>query len=465
MTDKVIDKNIDKNIEKITEKTVEKNTNNQEEFLNYKPIDFKDTNVSTYTLKINSKERNIFKEPNPFNFEIIFNQVQTEQRAIIQSKFENIKKIGVSQLIVPRYIPRDYIGEPFTGITPLFHSGNSISLSYYPGININNTVVTGTDVDGNQFKMEVIELVDLCLKKMYLVPIQFNNPFYTTKHISIKSELYSYLNINNEIYPIVNIIGNVITLESNIFELPNFTNQRLIVADFYKNCLIIDTNGTVISINENTINIKNSNILNFQYLFNEQFIEYQINSINNNNIYERKIFKIKFINYESNNTISIDGIWTCGLPSTYDNSESFYDTNHLIKLNQFNFGVRDLFEEKMFYLNLYPFVPSKNVSTDPNVNDSFGILYPSTPNSTKDYLYLRGDAIESYTNVNLQNTNNKIQFSLMDSNNKLIGNIYKKYINLYKPTELIINSYLPFKPDLMLILKIEEVDKKFTNIG
>lgn len=92
MTDKVIDKNIDKNIEKITEKTVEKNTNNQEEFLNYKPIDFKDTNVSTYTLKINSKERNIFKEPNPFNFEIIFNQVQTEQRAIIQSKFENIKK-------------------------------------------------------------------------------------------------------------------------------------------------------------------------------------------------------------------------------------------------------------------------------------------------------------------------------------------------------------------------------------
>jgi hypothetical protein len=92
----------------------------------------------------------------------------------------------------------------------------------------------------------------------------------------------------------------------------------------------------------------------------------------------------------------------------------------------------------------------------------FGILYPFTPNSSKDYLYLRGDAIESYTNINLQKTSNKVQFSLMDSNNQLIGTIYNKYFNLYQPNNNVaITSYLPYTPDVNIILKIEEVERKF----
>ena len=69
-------------------------------------------------------------------------------------------------------------------------------------------------------------------------------------------------------------------------------------------------------------------------------------------------------------------------------------------------------------------------------------------------------------NSNLQKSVNKIQFSLMDSNNKLIGNMYKNFNNLYKPNNNVdILSYLPFAPEVSIILKIDEITKKFTNLG
>ena len=99
-------------------------------------------NTQTYTLRICSKDRNIEREINPFTFQIYFNQNgQINQNALISDRFENIKKISVSQLCIPRYIPRDYIGEPFTGITPLYNTSNSISLSYYPGIHNCDTLI------------------------------------------------------------------------------------------------------------------------------------------------------------------------------------------------------------------------------------------------------------------------------------------------------------------------------------
>lgn len=453
---------------------------NQEDILNYNKIDYKEIDVQTYTLNINSKDRNIIREPNPFNFEIIFNQEQqnNNQRAVISSKFENIKKIYLSQMIIPRYIPRDYIGEPVTGITPLYNTSSSVTLSFYPGININNTVLTVLDISGNEQKVEVVELVDLANKKMYIVAQQYNNPYYLTKYITIKAELFSYLNINGEIYPITNIIGNILTL-SNIdnFPLPINTNERLILADYYKNTIIVsDPNELKIGINLVSIIIKGANIKNFQFLYPNQYLEYQINS-SQSNIYDRKLFKVKAItsfltilqnpDTIENTTIKINGIWVDGVPYDYNNEIIYhYDTENIIKINQFNYGVKDLFEEKVFYLNLSPFVPSKNISTDSKLNNSFGILYPSTPNSTKDYLYLRGDASESYCNVNLQKSGNKIQFSLMDSNNKQIGLIYKNLKNLYNPNnDVSILSYLPFSPEVSIILKIDEITKKFTNIG
>ena len=105
---------------------------NQEDINKFENINFKEIDINVFTLKINSKNRNLSKEQNPFNFEITFNNEPNNSKAVIQNKFENIKKIQLTQLVIPRYIPRNYMGEPFNGITPLYNTENSITLSYYP---------------------------------------------------------------------------------------------------------------------------------------------------------------------------------------------------------------------------------------------------------------------------------------------------------------------------------------------
>ena len=137
------------------------------------------------------------------------------------------------------------------------------------------------------------------------------------------------------------------------------------------------------------------------------------------------------------------------------------DNNLTIKLSQFNFGIRDLLDDKIFYLNMYPYIPNRLVATEYQINDTFGVFFPST--QSKDYLYLRGDAFENYSINKLQNTNNKIKFSLLDSNYEQVGIIYNKFFNLYQPNnEMNIKSYLPNAPDITIIMKIEQIEKKNT---
>lgn len=432
---------------------------------NLTEIKMSDTEINSYTLKINSKSRNIIREPNPFNFELGFNNNQNTT-AMIPSNFNNIKKIQIAQILIPRFIPRDYMGEPINGVTPIYDTSTTVILSYYPGINLNNTVIAILDI-----YIEVIELVDLNLKRTYLIALEYNNPYYTSK-INIKADLFSYININNNIYPITKIIGSLLTLgNTDNYPLPLFTNNRLIIGDFYKNIITIDTPETHrIAINTNNIYLYNSNYLIVQFVFPKQYLEFQVNS-NLATIIERKLFKINTITKEkinknisdeslSNTVIIINGIWTEGIPSMHDtiNPQTF-NYNNIIKLSQFNYGVRDLLDEKIFYLNVHPFVPNKIVSTEIENNDSFGVFFPST--QSKDYLFLRGDAFESYTLNNLKNTNSKIKFTLLDSNYDIVGDIYNTYPTLYQPNILqSIKSYLLNIPDITIIMKIEEIERK-----
>ena len=456
--------------------------NNQDDIYKSDKINYKEIDTNIYTLKINSKSRNILIEPNPFNFELTFNENpdKKNKKAVIGNKFDHIKKIQIAQILIPRFIPRDYMGEPFTGITPIYNSFDTITLSYYPGININNNVISVTDLSGNLSKIEVLELVDLNNKKIYLLSVQYNNHYYLSKYINIKADLYSYLNINNNIYPIINITGTLIQLGNTTnYPLPLYTNNRLIIGDYYKNVTYVDNKGTQIGYtyiqnNNGIIYINSSNILNYQYVFSNQYLEYQlINETTKHS--EISLFLIKEIsstlinplasNTVENTRIIITGIWTDGPPNNYDNTSNIiynYDTNLSIRLNQFNFGVRDLLDEKIYYLNMYPYTPNKLVSTESTINDTFGVFFPST--QSKDYLYLRGDAFENYNITNLQNTNNKIKFSLLDSNYDQVGAIYNKFFNLYKPSNsLSINSYLPNAPDITIVMKIEQIERKNMN--
>lgn len=449
--------------------------NTQEGVFTFEPI--KETQTNIYTLKINSVNRDQIREPNPFDFEIIFNQKQDGIRAIIPTKFKNIKKLQVSQILIPRYIPRDYIGEPFNGITPLYNTSSSIVLSCYAGININSSIINITDSSGNVSQIEVLELVDTNCKKMYLLALQYNNPYMIGTFINIKAELFSYLNIGGNIYPIVNIYGNVIYLDplvTTTFPLPLNTNNRLLLADYYKNSIISETGNASpnIGYNIDRIVINQANYLNYKLLFKNQFLEFQRNSARNT-IIEKKLFKITNVVFGliditqissiTNSNVTIYGTWVNELPTNYQASMALThdSSNNIVRISSFNQGVRDLLDEKIFYLNLSPFTPSKDVSTEPIVNNSFGVFFPST--QSKDYLYLKGEALESYNNYNLQLTQNKIRFTLLDTNYQVLGNIYNSYFNLYNPSPMSILSFLQYSPDLIIILKIEEQERKLKN--
>ena len=482
-----MNKNIDKNnadsYNHINNIDNNQDNNNQDNIHKFDLINFKELDTKVYTLKINSKNRNLLLEPNPFNFELTFNENPDPlyQKAIIPNKFDNIKKIQIAQILIPRFIPRDYIGEPFNGITPIYNSFNTVTLSYYPGININNTIIPITDpndiLDINLKQIEILELVDLNNKKIYLISTDYNNLYYLSKYVNIKTDIFSYLNINNNIYPINSINGTLITLgNTNNYPLPLYTNSRLIIGDYYKNIIYIDDSFNKIGYTCNIVSnigiiyINKSNILNYQYIYPDQYIEYQLfNKVTKTS--SKTLFKIidissNIININipvsiENTRIVINGIWTDGPPNNFDiNTLIIFNLNQnlTIKLSQFNFGVRDLLDEKLFYLNMFPYVPTKLVATESTLNDTFGVFFPST--QSKDYLYLRSDAFETYSIQNLQNTNNKIKFSLLDSHNEQVGLIYNKYFNLYKPHSSGINSYLVNCPDVIIIMKIEQIERK-----
>lgn len=473
----------------------DKHNFDQENIFKFDKLNFKEVETNVYTLKINSKSRNLLLEPNPFNFELTFNENPDPkyQKAIIPNKFDHIKKIQIAQILIPRFIPREYMGEPVNGITPIYNSENTITLSYYPGININNTVISGTDLDssGNTItkQIEVLELVDLNNRKIYLLAVEYNNPYYLSKYINIKADLYSYLNINDNIYPIKKINGTLIQLcdkNSPKINLPFYTNNRLIIGDYYKNVTCIydeltNSDNTItimgtrilytcnISTHLGYIVIYKVNILNYQYIFPNQYLEYQrIHKETKKS--ERFLFKIidissSLINANGpsdiNNTkIKFNGIWTDELPSSQTStSAEAFDDGYSLRLSQFNFGTRDLLDDKIFYLNMSPYIPNRSVATENEINDTFGVFFPST--QSKDYLYLRGDAFENYNICNLQNTNNKIKFSLLDSNYEQVGNVYNNYFNLYQPNNSMnIKSYLPNAPDITIIMKIEQIERK-----
>jgi ribonuclease HI len=136
---------------------------------------------------------------------------------------------------------------------------------------------------------------------------------------------------------------------------------------------------------------------------------------------DRKLFKITNIVVDliskdlpqtvSNTKMKFAGIWTDGYPNNYVSGRLYNVLNigTSLRLSQFNFGVRDLLDEKIFYLNMSPYVPNRLVATEQEINNTFGVFFPTT--QSKDYLYLRGDAFENYSFNNLQTTNNKMELT------------------------------------------------------
>lgn len=250
---------------------------------------------------------------------------------------------------------------------------------------------------------------------------------------SIKLTIEEYFDnveyiVNNTGYNEI-VISNLTTYQINILKL--LTEEKNI--SFNDGSIDITVKGIKI-VNNNNVTIETNTSIN------------EVNDINGNRTTTQKTFTFtkniekkypnvnlsdfeyleleKFINAtdETNisNTVTITGSWY-----DYNGSTSpTIDSDSIIKINHLKPGVKDLLNEKLFYLSLDPIVPSKNLITNNKLNNVVGTFYPST--QSKNYIFLSGQNRQKYTHRNLQNLR-ELRFKLYYNDGTAVGETLQNY--------------------------------------
>jgi hypothetical protein len=233
-----------------------------------------------------------------------------------------------------------------------------------------------------------------------------------------------HINYNNNLLPILDINNNEITVD-NYITLPN--TAPVIIAD--SNILFKTSTATADS---TTLTVPSLPIELVENIYSDNTI--RIIDASQNNYY----FKIDSYS-ESGSNIIFKGEW---INSVY----SFYGMSNLYL---FGFGSKDLLDERIFYIELDPFIPVKSTATNNQNDKMFGVLFPST--QSKDWLYLSGEPKELFLPTDFRKMD-KMTIRLYDSNGNNLNDIFNKKLGLLN-TEYYKNLYTT------LVIKIEENSK------
>jgi len=322
-----------------------------------------------YNIKINSKDRNIIREPNPFNYKITFNQINNGYS--INSSFKNIKKIDFLDLIIPSKIYDGNIGYKILNLYLIkTDNANAIIINKNSIYEISNT---GSDIDIILDGSVVYTLSNNNI-------IMFNNIPYFISNIN-KGKITFTTNIPDGIFPL--ILGNEnitylleenITINNSSITLSG-TNYDYITEIIYNDALLL-------------IEYKNGG--------NTEYIVFKYSKLNGNVI-------LGSILQES---------------STLPNNINA--TIFLINPNYINSA-----DNKCYYLYINEYTQNKNTSHDQIMNHSIGLFYPSKVLSTE-WTHLEGHGCIEFNNLKSINT---LTVGLYDEEGNKIGNFYKNLSN------------------------------------
>lgn len=446
-------------------------------------------NTNNYILKINSKDRNFQREPNPFNFNVSFNKydikysfyyrtqwwnqsvpeemkvIKVNNGAVIEDSIEEIKQMNVPEIVTPRFIPLDDPGHLIKNVEVIKNTTSDSSgikrilLKGLDDIRINfindtHSFVQIIDNDKNNyylFRNQDVNSINSDVMKNYCL---YDN-FYTSK-----------LYLNGEVHIITDISDCSIKLDNDV----NFIKSNLYLLDYYSSA-IHNSLGGDLTFSSSTITITNSENLisynfvknsilnvNKDYYFTISNVSFLYNFTDSNahaytvkktypNLYltDDEYQQLKSVtNGES--TVKITTTFT---GSWYKNITGVKNNNAPNCIFHYSPGVRDLLDEKLFYLSMDPFTPPINLSTDNKLNNTLGVFYPSS--SGKDCIILKGQIKQTYTHRNLQNLGNfKIKLYYMD------GAEVGKNLSNY-PLEYLQRSC----KQCMFTLLIDQVDRHF----
>ena len=351
-----------------------------------------------------------------------------KKEAIINDKYQDIKRIEVTDVIIPRFIPNKIIGSNFDGATLVRDpSDNTIyNVSCYPGII--QTLGVGYIKLTNQ--KESIILTDISSS------VGFSAEDSTFRYKDLK--MIDHITINDIPYPIMSINKNRISLVTDFDnELPSQT--KLILGNYYSN-LIYYTESTILDVSVSGFTIQDTSITIFENIYASNILKIQNPS---DGISYFQVTSYKQIN---DNDVRFNGKFLYsegGAP--YDDAmgagmKNFYS---------FGFGTRDLLDDRIFYLELDPFTPVKSSATDNQLDKMFGVLFPST--QSKEWLYLSGEPKESFLPRNLRKLD-KITIRIYDSDGNALNDLFNNKAGLLNPFYFK-NMYTT------VVIKVDEIDK------
>lgn len=389
-----------------------------------------------YWIKINSKDAT---STSPFNFSVKFTmniatgKNQYLKEAIIEDKYQDIKKIEVSDVIIPRFIPNDILGLVFDGVN-LIKMGVSSSylISTYPGINMRCGVFSYTSNTYPYIKL-TNQKDCVILASITSSPI-LSDDLSTFKYKDLK--MIDHITINNIVYPILDISSNnIITLDDyTVKGLPNIilpNEASLIMANYYSNNIFTTDIGNF-SLTPKTVTIDGLPSTALQTMFASNIIRFTDGT---NNSYQ---IVSKYTDVSGGTIITSTGYGDEPVTLSGD-----------ITMQLFGYGSRDMIDERIFYLEMDPFTPVKSSATDSSLNKMFGVLFPST--QSKNWLYCSGEPHEAFLPRDLRKLD-KITFTIYDSNGISLNDTFKNRPGFLNPNYFS-NMYTT------IVLKVEEVDK------
>jgi hypothetical protein len=246
-------------------------------------------------------------------------------------------------------------------------------------------------------------------------------------------KIIDHLTINNIVHPIIDISQNLITINNFNTVMPN--DCKLTMANYYSN-IINYTDSTNVTLTTSSLTIDNFPVAMLETTFASNILRISDNS--SNNVY----FTVTKYMAIAGGSTKIFGNYVY---TEYDESNGFEGN---VTFQLFGFGIRDMIDERIMYLELDPFTPVKSSASNNNLNKMFGVLFPST--QSRDWLYLSGEPKESFLPRDLRKLD-KITIKLYDSNAISLNDTFKNRTGLLNKNYFK-NMYTT------VIIKIDEVD-------
>jgi hypothetical protein len=397
-----------------------------------------------YLLKLSSNDAD---NGSPFDFQVKFamekidissnNHKTYKKEALVQSKYQNIACLEVSDVVLPRFIPSNIMGNVFDGFTlvkntALSGSGIRYLLSTLPGYNLqlNQVDVSGTLVD----YLKLTNYKDTIVLIKYNATQNYSN-FILDSSIK-ESNIYDHIVIDKYLVPIYEIENTRIRLNPSIninITLPN--ELQLIINQ--PNVLFNQMNNNDITISSSSIIIPHMPIEStYQILKNTSI---RIFDCSGHNYY----YNVSSVSTDISNITTIKGSEYSGTNINLFSSASGCD------LYLYSVGTRDLLDERVFYLEIDPFTPVKATSTNIDTDKMFGMLFPST--QSKNWIYLSGEPKEMFLPTDYRKLD-RITIRIYDSNGNSLNEVFSNNKNIL--TKLYKNKLFT-----SMVLKIDEVEK------